>query len=122
MSSPEGIISYHGPRRNSRILPLRSYGNPPSEAKFADLGHIDLRLDNVSTLNADCYIRIYMFTTKISSSIWCQPAIPLTIVKFIAYQRISLEKDMLLRYVFHIPTRLHLNRTLSDFFQVQDAD
>ena len=48
MSSPEGIISYHGDRRGSRILALRSYGNPPPEEKFAGLDYFDFRSENVN--------------------------------------------------------------------------
>ena len=50
MTRPEGIISYHQGRRGSRIIPLRSYGNPPPEAKFADHDYIEFKLNNVSVL------------------------------------------------------------------------
>ncbi len=42
-------ISYHTQdRRGSRIIPLRSYSNPPPEDKFIDLDTFELRLNNVS--------------------------------------------------------------------------
>lgn len=40
-------ISYHDSRRGSRIIPLRSYGNPPSDEKFSGLDSIEFRLNNV---------------------------------------------------------------------------
>jgi hypothetical protein len=48
MSQPGGLIKYHENRRGSRILPLRSYGNPPPESKFAGLDYFDFQLHNVS--------------------------------------------------------------------------
>lgn len=48
MSSPEGIINYHDQRRGTRMIPLRSYSNPPAEDKFAGLDYVDFRLNNVS--------------------------------------------------------------------------
>ncbi len=48
MSVPEGIISYHENRRGSRVIPLRSYGNPPPEEKFAGLDYFDFQLKEVS--------------------------------------------------------------------------
>ena len=48
MSDKDGIIYYHDTRRGSRILPLRSYGNPSPEEKFADLEYFDFKLQNVS--------------------------------------------------------------------------
>jgi len=48
MSQPEGIIYYHETRRNSRIIPLRSYGNPSAEDKFAGLDYFDFQLKEVS--------------------------------------------------------------------------
>ena len=57
MSSPEGIIYYHDERRGSRIIPLRSYGNPPPEEKFAGLDYIDFRVNNVSHFVL-CYLSI----------------------------------------------------------------
>jgi hypothetical protein len=48
MSQPEGIIYYHETRRGSRIIPLRSYGNPPPEEKFAGLDYFDFGLKEVS--------------------------------------------------------------------------
>ncbi|CAF2880882.1 unnamed protein product [Rotaria sp. Silwood2] len=47
MSQPNGSTYYHDNRRGSRIVPLRSYGNPSTEEKFADLNHIEYKLNNV---------------------------------------------------------------------------
>ncbi|CAF2851433.1 unnamed protein product [Rotaria sp. Silwood2] len=43
---PDSDISYHDTRRGSRIIPLRSYGQPPPEDKFAELDFFDFRLNN----------------------------------------------------------------------------
>ena len=48
MSVPEGLIYYHENRRGTRIIPLRSYENPPPEDKFAGLDYIDFQQHNVS--------------------------------------------------------------------------
>jgi hypothetical protein len=48
MSVPEGLIYYHDTRRGSRTIPLRSYGNPPPEAKFSGLDYFDFQLKDVS--------------------------------------------------------------------------
>ncbi len=53
MSEPEGLIHYHGTRRDSRIIPLRSYGNPPREEKFARLDYFDFQLKEVSYVILD---------------------------------------------------------------------
>ncbi|UJR09497.1 hypothetical protein I4U23_013735 [Adineta vaga] len=46
MSQPNGLIYYHDNRRGSRMLPLRSYGNPSPDEKFADLDYFDFKLNN----------------------------------------------------------------------------
>ena len=52
MSNGKAVISYHGTdRRDSRIIPLQSYGNPPAETKFDGLDYFDFRLNNVSSLS-----------------------------------------------------------------------
>jgi len=53
MSEPEGLINYHENRRDSRIIPLRSYGNPSAEEKFAGLDYFDFKLKEVSYLILD---------------------------------------------------------------------
>ena len=51
MSNDVAIISYHGTDdRGSRILPLQSYANTPSESKFDGLDYFDFRLSNVRHL------------------------------------------------------------------------
>jgi hypothetical protein len=47
MSQPGGLIKYHDNRRGSRIIPLRSYANPPAETKFDGLDYFDFQLHNV---------------------------------------------------------------------------
>ena len=44
---PEVDITYHGIRRNSRMLPLRSYADPRADEKFLGLDTFEFRLDNV---------------------------------------------------------------------------
>ncbi|CAF1034776.1 unnamed protein product [Rotaria sordida] len=41
-----GDISYHDTRRGTRMIPLRSYSDPPSENKFHGLDSFDFRLNN----------------------------------------------------------------------------
>jgi hypothetical protein len=53
MSEPGGIINYHQTRRGSRIIPLRSYGNPPAETKFDRLDSFDFQLEDVSEFVID---------------------------------------------------------------------
>ena len=49
MTNGTATISYHGrDRRDSRIIPLQSYGNPPPESKFDGLDYFDFRLTDVS--------------------------------------------------------------------------
>ena len=48
MSQGGGMIYYHDNRRGSRIIPLRSYGNPSPEEKFADLEYFDFKSRDVS--------------------------------------------------------------------------
>ncbi|CAF1630879.1 unnamed protein product [Rotaria sp. Silwood1] len=43
---PDGDITYHEDRRGSRMIPLQSYANPPTEDKFADLEYFEFRLNN----------------------------------------------------------------------------
>ncbi|CAF0775985.1 unnamed protein product [Adineta ricciae] len=43
---PEVDIMYHGTRRNSRMLPLRSYADPPADEKFLGLDTFEFRSDN----------------------------------------------------------------------------
>ncbi|CAF4821197.1 unnamed protein product [Rotaria sp. Silwood1] len=47
---PDGDITYHEDRRGSRMIPLQSYANPPTEDKFADLEYFEFRLNNYKAL------------------------------------------------------------------------
>ena len=38
---------YHEDRRGTRILPLRSYADPPADEMFDGLDFFDFRFDNV---------------------------------------------------------------------------
>ena len=61
MSNGKATISYHGTsRRFTRIIPLRSYSNPPAESKFADLEYFDFRLNKVSSLTHESATRSYL--------------------------------------------------------------
>ncbi|CAF1123173.1 unnamed protein product [Adineta ricciae] len=48
-----GDITYHDTRRGSRRIPLRSYNDPPSEDKFANLETFEWRLDNYLVPSTD---------------------------------------------------------------------
>ena len=61
MSRFDGSIFYHENRRDSRIIPLQSYGNPPSEEKFSDLDYVEFKLNNVSYFIKDCIIIEFLF-------------------------------------------------------------
>jgi hypothetical protein len=53
MSEPEGLIYYHENRRDSRMIPLLSYGNSPPEEKFTGLDYFEFQLKEVSYLILD---------------------------------------------------------------------
>ncbi len=40
-------INYHENRRGTRMIPLRSYSQPPSDEQFSGLDYFDLRFNNV---------------------------------------------------------------------------
>ena len=50
ISDGKATITYHGDRRYTRVIPLQSYDNPPSESKFAGLDYYEFHVDNVSSL------------------------------------------------------------------------
>ncbi|CAF4866010.1 unnamed protein product, partial [Rotaria sp. Silwood1] len=52
-SGPNGEISYHGNRRGSRTIPLRSYPDPPSEETYAGLDYFEFHLNNYVVPPAD---------------------------------------------------------------------
>ncbi|CAF4721008.1 unnamed protein product, partial [Rotaria sp. Silwood1] len=64
-SGPNGEISYHENRRDSRALSLRSYADSPSEDTFAELDYFDFRLNNhkiiIDSANEDLVHRILMY-------------------------------------------------------------
>ncbi|CAF4462457.1 unnamed protein product [Rotaria sp. Silwood2] len=66
ISQPDGLIYYHDSRRGSRIVPLRSYGNPPSEEKFADLDYFEFKLNNyvVPAIETTYYCKVYKAPTN----------------------------------------------------------
>ncbi|UJR07214.1 hypothetical protein I4U23_011502 [Adineta vaga] len=59
-------ITYHGTRRGTRIIPLRSYGQPPSEDKFHNMEYFDLQLNNYIIPSDDTtyHCKIYKTPTK----------------------------------------------------------
>ncbi|CAF4332885.1 unnamed protein product [Rotaria sp. Silwood2] len=67
-SGPNGEISYHGSRRGSRALPLRSYVDPPSEDIFAGLDYVEFRLNNyvVPPTDTTDYCKIYKVPSSYS--------------------------------------------------------
>ncbi|CAF1224031.1 unnamed protein product [Rotaria sp. Silwood1] len=58
---PEIDITYHNTRRNTRILPLRSYADPPSDDKFIGLDTFEFRLNNylVPSTDTTYHCKIY---------------------------------------------------------------
>ena len=50
MTNGKATIKYHGENRDSRIIALQSYGNPPPESKFTGLDYFEFRLKDVSAL------------------------------------------------------------------------
>ncbi|CAF3332219.1 unnamed protein product [Rotaria socialis] len=63
-----GDISYHQNRRGSRMNPLQSYANPPTENKFADLDYFEFRLNNsiVPSDDTTYYCKVYKAPTGYS--------------------------------------------------------
>ncbi|CAF3565153.1 unnamed protein product [Rotaria socialis] len=63
-----GDISYHQNRRGSRMIPLQSYANPPTENKFADLDYFEFRLNNsiVPSDDTTYYCKLYKAPTGYS--------------------------------------------------------
>ncbi|CAF2078555.1 unnamed protein product [Rotaria magnacalcarata] len=66
MSQPDGLINYHEDRRGSRIIPLRSYGNPSSEDKFAGLEYFDFASHEyiVPAIDTTYHCKIYKAPTN----------------------------------------------------------
>ncbi|CAF1258772.1 unnamed protein product, partial [Rotaria sordida] len=66
----ESEINYHETRRGTRMVPLQSYNQPPSDDKFAGLDYFELRLNNyiVPSNDTTYYCKIYKaptsYTTK----------------------------------------------------------
>ncbi|CAF4394289.1 unnamed protein product [Rotaria sp. Silwood2] len=58
---PEIDITYHDTRRNTRIIPLRSYADPPSDNKFIGLDTFEFRLNNylVPSTDTTYHCKIY---------------------------------------------------------------
>ncbi|CAM4834101.1 unnamed protein product [Rotaria magnacalcarata] len=53
LTDPIGDINYHQNRRGSRMTPLQSYANPPTENKFASLDYFEFRLNNYTVPSND---------------------------------------------------------------------
>lgn len=66
MSQLGGLIYYHDVRRGSRIIPLRSYGNPSPEEKFADLDYFEFRLNKyvVPASDTTYHCKVYKAPTN----------------------------------------------------------
>ncbi|UJR14303.1 hypothetical protein I4U23_001293 [Adineta vaga] len=58
---PDSDISYHDTRRNTRMIPLRSYDNPPSDSKFVGLDTFEFHLNNylVPSTDTTYHCKIY---------------------------------------------------------------
>ncbi|CAF3853401.1 unnamed protein product [Rotaria sp. Silwood1] len=68
MSRSDGLIFYHENRRGSRIIPLQSYGNPPSEEKFSDLDYFEFKLNNqiVPAVESSYHCKVFKAPTNFS--------------------------------------------------------
>ncbi|CAF4431727.1 unnamed protein product, partial [Rotaria sp. Silwood2] len=66
LSRSDGDISYHDTRRGTRMIPLRSYGNPPSEEKFAGLDSFEFCALNyrVPSEESTYYCKVYKAPTQ----------------------------------------------------------
>ncbi|CAF3793088.1 unnamed protein product [Rotaria sp. Silwood1] len=62
----ESEISYHENRRGTRMIPLQSYSQPPSNDKFAELDYFELRLSNyiVPSNDTTYHCKIYKAPTS----------------------------------------------------------
>ena len=97
MADGKASISYHGrDRRDSRIIPLQSYGNPSPDSKFDGLDHFDFLLNKVSHFRRACPALCMGF----HFSMPCQRLQPPTIAKFTGYRRESPSESMPSLYVY----------------------
>ena len=91
MTDGKATITYHGrDRRDSRIIPLQSYGNPSPDSKFDGLDHFDFLLNKVSHLRRVC--PALFMVSRISMP--CQRLQPPTIARFTEYRRESPSESM----------------------------
>ncbi|CAF3089068.1 unnamed protein product [Rotaria sp. Silwood2] len=69
LSQPDGDISYHHTRRGTRMIPLQSYGNPPSEDKFTGLDSFEFRLNNYRVPSDDTtyHCKVYKVPSHFST-------------------------------------------------------
>ncbi|CAF3378361.1 unnamed protein product [Rotaria sp. Silwood2] len=63
-----GDIFYHENRRNSRMIPLRSYVDPPSDGKLADFDYVEFRLDNYIVPSSDTTYHCKIFKAPVHFS------------------------------------------------------
>jgi hypothetical protein len=59
---PEVDLTYHDTCRNTRMIPLRSYADPPSDQKFLGLETFEFRLINVSVSTPVFFFYFYFFS------------------------------------------------------------
>ncbi|CAF3460707.1 unnamed protein product [Rotaria socialis] len=70
LSRPDGDISYHGTRRGTRMIPLQSYGNSPTEDKFSELDSFEFRFNNYrvpSTSDTTYHCKVYKVPSRLST-------------------------------------------------------
>ncbi|CAF1402975.1 unnamed protein product, partial [Didymodactylos carnosus] len=67
MSQSGGLIYYHENRRGSRIIPLRSYSNPPPDSKFSHLDYVEFKLSDqiVPALESSYHCKIFKVPTDL---------------------------------------------------------
>ena len=67
LSGSHDDISYHENRRGTRMIPLRFYGQPPPDEKFAGLDYFDFHPNNVSEVSSQN--SSFCLSISVSSSI-----------------------------------------------------
>jgi hypothetical protein len=65
---PEVDLTYHDTCRNTRMIPLRSYADPPSDQKFLGLETFEFRLNNVSVFTPIFFFLFLCFQYLVPSN------------------------------------------------------
>jgi hypothetical protein len=68
LSGSHDDISYHENRRGTRMIPLRFYGQPPPDEKFAGLDYFDFHPNNVSEVFSQNCHSVFRFQYLLPST------------------------------------------------------